>query len=161
MTIDRPNQVWAMDIRYIPMAHGFVYLAAVVDWYSRKVLSRRVSIAMDVHSCLEALEEAITIYGPAAIMNTDLGAQFTPQTFTGIFKEHGIRISKDGKSAWRDNVFFERLWRSVKYDEVYLHAYDAISDSRIGLGRCFDLYNRRWPRSSLGQKTPGQVNFFQ
>ena len=135
MTIDRPNQVWAMDITYIPMARGFVYLTAVLDWCSRKVLSWRVSITMDVHFCLEALEEAIAMYGAPEIMNTDQGSQFTSQAFTGMLKEHGIRISMDGKGAWRDNVFVERLWRSVKYEEVYLHAYDAVSDSRLGLGR--------------------------
>ncbi len=161
MTIDRPNQVWAMDITYIPMARGFVYLVAVMDWYSRKVLSWRVSITMDLHFCLEALEEAIAVYGAPEIMNTDQGSQFTSQAFTGMLKEHGIRISMDGKGAWRDNVFVERLWRSVKYEEVYLHAYDAVSDSRLGLGRYFDLYNRRRPHSRLGRKTPDQAYFFQ
>jgi putative transposase len=161
MTIDRPNQVWAMDITYIPMARGFVYLVAVMDWYSRKVLSWRVSITMDLHFCLEALEEAIAVYGAPEIMNTDQGSQFTSQAFTGMLEEHGIRISMDGKGAWRDNVFVERLWRSVKYEEVYLHAYDAVSDSRLGLGRYFDLYNRRRPHSRLGRKTPDQVYFFR
>ncbi len=113
LTIDRPNQVWAMDITYIPMARGFVYLTAVVDWYTRRVLSWRVSITMDVHFCLEALEEAIACYGPPEIMNTNQGSQFTSQAFTGVLKDHGIRISMDGKGAWRDNVFVERLWRSV------------------------------------------------
>jgi putative transposase len=161
LTIDRPNQVWAMDITYIPMARGFVYLVAVLDWYSRKVLSWRVSITMDVHFCVEALEEAIALYGPPEIMNTDQGSQFTSQAFTGVLKDHGIRISMDGKGAWRDNVFVERLWRSVKYEEVYLHAYDTVADSRTGLGRYFDLYNRRRPHSSLGRKTPDQVYFSQ
>ena len=161
MTIDRPNQVWAMDITYIPMARGFVYLTAVMDWCSRKVLSWRVSITMDVQFCLEALEEAVAVYGAPEIMNTDQGSQFTSQAFTGMLEEHGIRISMDGKGAWRDNVFVERLWRSVKYEEVYLHAYDAVSDSRIGLGRYFSLYNRRRPHSSLGRKTPDQVYFSQ
>jgi len=161
LTIDRPNQVWAMDITYIPMARGFVYLTAVVDWYSRKVLSWRVSITMDVHFCLEALEEAIARYGPPEIMNTDQGSQFTSQAFTGVLKDHSVRISMDGKGAWRDNVFVERLWRSVKYEEVYLHAYDTVPDSRLGLGRYFDLYNRRRPHSSLGRKTPDQVYFSQ
>ena len=123
-----------MDLTYIPMARGFVYLVAVLDWYSRKVLSWRVSITMDVHFCVEALEEAIAIYGAPEIMNTDQGSQFTSQTFTGLLKEHGIRISMDGKGAWRDNVFIERLWRSVKYQEVYLHAYETVSDSRTGFG---------------------------
>jgi putative transposase len=161
MTIDRPNQVWAMDITYLPMARGFVYLVAVLDWYSSKVLSWRVSITMDVHFCLEALAEAIAVYGSPEIMNTDQGSQFTSQAFTGMLKEHGIRISMDGKGAWRDNVFVERLWRSVKDKEVYPHAYDAVSDSRAGLGRYFDLYNRRRPHVSLGRQTPDQVYFSQ
>ncbi len=161
MTIERPNQVWAMDITYIPMARGFVYLTAVMDWCSRKVLSWRVSITMDLQFCLEALEEAVAVYGAPEIMNTDQGSQFTSQAFTSMLKEHGIRISMDGKGAWRDNVFVERLWRSVKYEEVYLHAYDAVSDSRVGLGRYFDLYNRRRPHSSLGRKTPDQAYFIQ
>jgi len=161
LNIDRPNQVWAMDLTYIPMARGFVYLVAVLDWYSRKVLSWRVSITMDVHFCLEALEEAIALHGSPEIMNTDQGSQFTSQAFTGLLKEHGIRISMDGKGAWRDNVFIERLWRSVKYEEVYLHAYDRVSDSRAGIGRYFNLYNRRRPHSSLKGKTPDQVYFSQ
>ena len=161
LTIDRPNQVYAMDITYIPMARGFVYLAAVLDWYSRKVLSWRVSITMDVHFCIEALEEAIALHGAPDIMNTDQGSQFTSQAFTGVLKDHGIRISMDGKGSWRDNVFVERLWRSVKYEEVYLHAYDTVSDSRTGLARYFDLYNRRRPHSSLERQTPDQVYFSQ
>ncbi len=161
LTIDRPNQVWAMDITYIPMARGFVYLVAVLDWYSRKVLSWRVSITMDVHFCVEALEEAIALYGPPEIMNTDQGSQFTSQAFTGMLKEHGIRISMDGKGAWRDNVFVERLWRSMKYEEVYLHAYDTVSDSKVGLARYFNLYNQRRPHSSLKRQTPNQVYFSQ
>jgi putative transposase len=161
LLIDRPNQVFAMDITYIPMARGFVYLVAVLDWYSRKVLSWRVSITMDVHFCLEALEEAIDVHGAPEIVNTDQGSQFTSQAFTGLLKEHGIRISMDGKGAWRDNVFIERLWRSVKYEEVYLHAYDTVSDSRAGIGRYFNLYNRRRPHSSFKRKTPDQVYYSQ
>jgi putative transposase len=161
LTIDRPNQVWAMDITYIPMARGFVYLTAVMDWYSRRVLSWRVSITMDVHFCVEALEEAIARYGAPDIMNTDQGSQFTSQAFTGLLKEHGIHISMDGKGAWRDNVFVERLWRSVKYEEVYLHAYDTVSDSRAGIGRYFNLYNRRRPHSSLKRQTPDQTYYSQ
>ncbi len=161
LTINRPNQVWTMDITYIPMARGFVYLVAVMDWYSCKVLSWKVSITMDVHFCIEALEEAIAINGPPEIMNTDQGSQFTSMAFTGLLKEHCIRISMDGKGAWRDNVFIERLWRSVKYEEVYLHAYDTVSDSRTGIGRYFDLYNQRRPHSSLGKKTPDSVYFSQ
>ena len=123
-----------MDVTYIPMARGFVYLVAVLDWHSRKVLSWKVSITMDVDFCLEAVEEAIARYGVPEIMNTDQGSQFTSQAFTGLLKDHDIRISMDGKGAWRDNVFIERLWRSVKYEEVYLHAYDTVSDSRNGIG---------------------------
>jgi len=159
LVIDRPNQVFAMDITYIPMARGFVYLVAVLDWYSRKVLSWRVSITMDVHFCLEALEDAIARYGAPEIVNTDQGSQFTSQAFTGLLKKHGIRISMDGKGSWRDNVFIERLWRSVKYEEVYLHAYDTVSDSRAGIGKYFDVYNRRRPHSSLKRKTPDQVYY--
>ncbi len=161
LSIDRPNQVFAMDITYIPMARGFVYLVAVLDWYSRKVLSWKVSITMDVHFCLEALEEAIALHGAPEIMNTDQGSQFTSQAFTDVLKKHGIRISMDGKGAWRDNVFIERLWRSVKYEEVYLHAYDTVSDSRAGIGKYFNLYNRRRPHSSLKRKTPDQVYYSQ
>lgn len=157
--ITRPGQVYAMDITYIPMARGFVYLAAVMDWYSRKVLSWRVSITMDVHFCLEAMEEAIARHGKPEIVNTDQGSQFTSQAFTGLLKEHDIQISMDGKGAWRDNVFVERLWRSVKYEEVYLHAYDTVSDARAGIGRYFDVYNRRRPHSSLKRKTPDQVYY--
>ena len=161
LTIDRPNQVWAMDLTYIPMARGFVYLVAVMDWYSRKVLSWRVSITMDVYFCIEALEEAMARFGSPEIMNTDQGSQFTSLAFTSLLKDHSIRISMDGKGSWRDNVFIERLWRSVKYEEVYLHAYDTVSDSRAGIGRYFDLYNRRRPHSSLGRRTPDDVYFSQ
>ena len=159
LDIHRPGQVYAMDITYIPMARGFVYLAAVMDGYSRKVLSWRVSITMDVHFCLEAMEEAIARYGKPEIVNTDQGSQFTSQAFTGLLKEQDIQISMDGKGAWRDNVFVERLWRSVKYEEVYLHACDTVSDARTGIGRYFDVYNRRRPHSSLKRKTPDQVYY--
>ena len=161
LAIDRPNQVWAMDLTYIPMARGFVYLVAVLDWYSRKVLSWRVSITMDVHFCIEALEEAINVHGIPEIVNTDQGSQFTSQAFIGLLTKHGTRISMDGKGAWRDNVFIERLWRSVKYEEVYLHAYDTVSDSRAGIGRYFNLYNQKRPHSSFNGKTPDQVYFPQ
>ena len=159
LTICRPGQVYAMDITYIPMARGFVYLAAVMDWYSRKVLSWQVSITLDVHFCLEAMEDAITRYGKPEIVNTDQGSQFTSQAFTGLLKEQGIQISMDGKGAWRDNVFVERLWRSVKYEEVYLHAYDTVSEARTGIGKYFDVYNRRRPHSSLEGNTPDQVYY--
>ncbi|MFC1368653.1 MAG: IS3 family transposase [gamma proteobacterium symbiont of Phacoides pectinatus] len=124
LVIDRPNQVWATDITYIPMARGFVYLVAVMDWYSRKVLSWRLSNTLDASFCVDALEEAIETYGSPEIFNTDQGSQFTSEEFTGTLKQHGIRISMDGKGRWVDNVFVERLWRSVKYEEVYLKAYD-------------------------------------
>ena len=155
--ITRPGQVYAMDITYIPMAKGFVYLAAVLDWYSRKVLSWRVSITLDVHFCLDAMEEAIARYGKPEIVNTDQGSQFTSQAFTGLLEAQDIQISMDGKGAWRDNVFVERLWRSVKYEEVYLHAYDTVPEARTGIGRYFDVYNQRRPHSSLKGKTPDQV----
>lgn len=159
LTIDRPNQAWAMDITYIPMARGFVYLAAVVDWCTRKVLSWKVSITMDVHFCLEAVEEAIQCYGTPEIMNTDQGSQFTSQAFVGLMKEHDIRISMDGKGAWRDNIFVERLWRTVKYEDVYLRAYETVSAVRAGLSRYFNFYNSRRPHSSLASRTPDQVYF--
>ncbi|MBL3591768.1 MAG: IS3 family transposase [gamma proteobacterium endosymbiont of Lamellibrachia anaximandri] len=159
LSVTRPNQVWAMDITYIPMARGFVYLVAVLDWFTRRVLSWKVSITMDVHFCLEAVEEAIARYGKPEIMNTDQGSQFTSQAFTGLLKENGIHISMDGKGSWRDNVFVERLWRSVKYEEVYLHAYDSVSDARTGLNKYFRFYNSRRPHSSLDGQTPDQVYF--
>ena len=159
LPITRANQVWAMDITYLPMARGFVYLAAVVDWYSRRVLAWKVSTTMDTHFCLEAVEEAMANYGTPEIMNTDQGSQFTSQAFTGLLKENDIRISMDGKGAWRDNVFVERLWRSVKYEEVYLHAYDSVSSARAGLDRYFRFYNGRRPHSSLDRQTPDQVYF--
>ncbi len=159
MTIDRPNQVWAMDITYIPMARGFVYLAAVVDWHSRRVLSSRVSITMTTDFCLEAVEEALAKHGKPAIFNTDQGSQFTSGDFVGLMLAHRIEISMDGKGSWRDNVFVERLWRSVKYEEVYLKAYDSVADARAALGKYFDFYNSKRPHSSHGGRTPDQVYF--
>ena len=159
LSIDRPNQVWAMDITYLPMARGFVYLAAVVDWFTRKVLSWKVSITMDAHFCLEAVEEALQRYGTPEIMNTDQGRQFTSQAFLGLMKKHDIRVSMDGKGAWRDNVFVERLWRSVKYQDVYLRAYETVSVVRAGLNRYFGFYNSRRPHTSLDGQTPDQVYF--
>jgi len=159
LKIDRPNQVWAMDITYIPMARGFVYLAAVVDWYTRRTLSWKVSVTMDTHFCLEAVEEAVSLYGTPEIMNTDQGSQFTSQSFTGLMKEYEIKISMDGKGSWRDNVFIERLWRSVKYEDIYLRAYGSVSEVKTGLSRYFNFYNRRRPHSSLDGKTPDQVYF--
>src|SRR5216684_5731381 len=139
--VERPHQVWAMDITYIPMARGFVYLAAVVDWFSRRVLSWRVSITMEVEFCLEAVEEAIARHGRPEIFNTDQGSQFTGADFTGLLLGNAIAISMDGKGAWRDNVFVERLWRSVKYEEVYFRAYDSVGEARALIGRYLDFYN--------------------
>ena len=159
LSITRPNQVWAMDITYIPMARGFVYLAAVVDWYSRRVLSWKVSTTMDTQFCLEAVEEAMEKFGKPEIFNTDQGSQFTSLAFTNLLKDYDIRISMDGKGAWRDNVFVERLWRSVKYEEVYLHAYETVSAAKAGLDRYFKFYNSRRPHSSLDRQTPDQFYF--
>ena len=161
LAVTRPNQVWAMDITYIPMRQGFVYLAAVIDWYSRKVLSWRVSITMETDFCIEAVEEAIQRYGTPDIFNTDQGSQFTSEAFTGLLKQHGIRISMDGQGAWRDNVFVERLWKSVKYEEVYLKAYNTVSEARTSIGKYFEFYNRRRPHSSLDRMTPEQFYFNQ
>jgi putative transposase len=161
LKIDRTNQVWAMDITYIPMAKGFVYLAAVLDWHSRRVLSWRVSITMHTDFCIEAVEEAIARYGKPKIFNTDQGSQFTSEEFTGLLKQNGIAISMDGKGCWRDNVFVERLWKSVKYEQVYLHAYDSVSHARDSLKRYFEFYNTKRPHSSLDRLTPDQVYFNQ
>ena len=161
LKIDQPNQVWAMDITYIPMARGFVYLTAVLDWYSRRVLAWRVSITMDTDFCLEAMEEAIARHGTPEIFSTDQGGQSTSQAFTGLLKGHGIAISMDGKGCWRDNVLIERLWKSVKYEEVYLHAYDSVSHARARLARYLDFYNQRRPHTALDRLTPDQVYFNQ
>ena len=157
--IERADQVWAMDITYIPMARGFVYLAAVVDVFSRRVLTHRVSITMEADFCVEALEEALARHGKPDIFNTDQGSQFTGAAFTGVLANNGIAISMDGKGAWRDNVFVERLWRSVKYEEVYLRAYDSVGDARALLGHYLDFYNSRRPHSSLDGMTPDQAYF--
>jgi putative transposase len=157
--ITRPNQVWAMDITYIPMERGFVYLAVVLDWFSRRVLSWRVSITMEAAFCVETLEDALARHGKPEIFNTDQGSQFTCAAFTGVLIETGIAISMDGKGAWRDNVFVERLWRSVKYEEVYLRAYDTASEARESIGRYLDFYNRRRPHSSLDGTTPDHAYF--
>jgi putative transposase len=159
IAITRPNQVWAMDITYIPMARGFVYLAVVLDWFSRRVLSWRVSITMQAAFCVETLEDALARHGKPDIFNTDQGSQFTGAAFTGLLASNGIAISMDGKGAWRDNVFVERLWRSVKYEEVYLRAYESVSEARASIGRYLDFYNRRRPHSSLDGTTPDQAYF--
>lgn len=158
-SITQPNEVWAMDITYIPMAHGFVYLAAVMDWASRRVLSWRVSVTLDSTFCIAALEEAIARYGCPTIMNTDQGSQFTSAAFTGALLDRGIRISMDGRGCWRDNIFVERLWRSLKYEEVYLHGYDSVSAATVGIARYVTLYNSRRPHSSLNDCTPDDVYF--
>jgi putative transposase len=159
LPITRANQVWAMDITYIPMARGFVYLTAVMDWYSRRVLSHRISITMDTSFCLDALEEAVAKYGKPEIMNTDQGSQFTSQVFTQYLKQNEIRISMDGKGAWRDNVFIERLWRTVKYEHVYLHAYESTSEAKSKIGHYFEFYNQRRPHSKLDRLTPDEFYF--
>jgi putative transposase len=159
VSITRPNQVWAMDITSIPMARGFVYLAAVMDWATRRVLSWRVSNSMETDFCIEAVEEALSKYGKPEIFNTDPGSQFTSVAFTDLLKQNDIRISMDGKGAWRDNVFIERLWRTVKYEEVYLRAYDSVSHAKASLHRYFTFYNTRRTHTSLDRRTPDEVYF--
>ena len=159
LDITRPNQVWAMDITYIPMARGFVYLAVVLDWFSRRVLSWRLSITMEAGFCVEALEEALAKHGKPEIVNTDQGSQFTGAAFTGVLAGCGVAISMDGKGAWRDNVFTERLWRSVKYEEVYLRAYESVAEARASLGRYLGFYNSRRPHSRLDGMTPDCAYF--
>jgi putative transposase len=159
LTVERANQVWAMDITYIPMARGFVYLAAVVDWFSRRVLAWRVSITLEVDFCLEVVEEALARHGKPEIFNTDQGSQFTSTDFTGLLLENKIAISMDARGAWRDNVFVERLWRSVKYEEVYLRAYGTVAEARRLIGQYLDFFNHKRPHSSLGARTPDHVYF--
>jgi putative transposase len=159
LKIERPNQVWATDITYIAMARGFVYLVAVVDWFSRRVLSHRVSITMESDFCVEALDEALATHGRPEIFNTDQGSQFTSAEFTGVLTKNSIAISMDGKGSWRDNIFVERLWRSVKYEEVYLRAYESVADARGSIGRYLAFYNTRRPHSSLDRRTPDEAYF--
>ena len=154
--ITRPNQVWAADITYIPMARGFLYLVAIIDWYSRYVLSWRLSNTLDASFCAEALEEALR-KGKPEIFNTDQGAQFTGEAFTGLLEQYGVRISMDGKGRYSDNLFIERLWRTVKYEEVYLKAYQDGRDARIGLGSYFSFYNTERPHQALSYRTPAEV----
>ena len=156
LRITRPNQVWAADITYIPMAHGFLYLVAIIDWYSRYVLSWRLSNTLDADFCIEALEEALT-KGKPDIFNTDQGAQFTSEAFTELLQQHGVRISMDGKGSYNDNLFIEGLWRSAKYEEVYLKAYQDGREARIGLGNYFRFYNTERPHQALGYRTPAEV----
>nr|WP_224011286.1 IS3 family transposase [Cupriavidus pinatubonensis] len=157
--IDRANQVWALDTSYIPMARGFVYLTAVVDWASRKVLAYRVAITLESCHAVEALEEAFAKYGTPEIVNTDQGSQFTATEFTDAVLNRGILLSMDGKGSWRDNVFVERLWRSVKYEEVYLKAYDSVSHARRSIANYLTWYNQRRPHSSLADQTPDEAYF--
>ena len=157
--IAAPNQAWAMDITYIPMRRGFLYLVAVLDWATRRVLAWRLSNTMTVDFCLDALAAAIRAYGRPAILNTDQGSQFTGTAFVEVVQQHGIPLSMDGKGAWRDNLFVERLWKSVKYEEVYLHAYDSVAEARRGLARYFTFYNQGRPHSALDGQTPDMVYF--
>ena len=157
MVIDRPNQVWCMNFTYIPMRRGFLYLAAVMDWSTRKVLSWRVSNTMDVEFCIEALGEALGRFGRPEIFNTDQGSQFTSPRFTSVLQQAGVRISMDGRGRWMDNVFIERLWRSLKYECVYLHAFEIGSELRAGLSLWIDYYNARRPHSTLAGRTPDEA----
>jgi len=157
MVIDRPNQVWCMDITYIPMRRGFLYLAAVMDWATRKVLSWRVSNTMDVAFCVEALQEALARFGQPEIFNTDQGSQFTSSEFTDVLRAADVRISMDGRGRWMDNVFIERLWRSLKYECIYLHAFETGSELRDGLAKWIGYYNTRRPHSTLAGRTPDEA----
>jgi putative transposase len=159
LKISRPNHVWAADITYIPMARGFVYLFAVLDWASRRVLAWRLSNTLTTDFCLDAVQDAVSRYGPPEIFNTDQGCQFTSQEFTGLLTHHGIQISMDGKGCWRDNVFVERLWKSIKYEEVYLHAYDTVEAVHQGLARYLTFYNQTRPHQALGGQTPDQMYY--
>jgi len=163
LLICRPNQVWATDITYVPMARGFAYLVAIIDWYSRRVLAWRLSNTLDSRFCVEALEEALERFPKPDIFNTDQGAQFTATAFTQVLLSAGVRISMDGRGRWVDNVFVERLWRSVKYEEIFLHAYEDLDEARAGIGRYFDFYNLERLHQALGYQTPdlfyrGQLN---
>ena len=157
MAIERPNQVWCADITYIPMQHGFLYLVAVMDWATRKVLSWRVSNTLEADFCIEALEEALERFGKPEIFNTDQGSQFTSPRFTGVLRAAGVRISMDGRGRWMDNVFIERLWRSLKYECIYLHAFETGSALRAGLRDWIDYYNARRPHSTLAGRTPDEA----
>lgn len=157
LPVTRPNQVWATDLTYVPMARGFCYLVAVIDWFTRKVLAWRLSITMDAAFCIEAVEEALARYGKPEIFNSDQGSQFTSHDFTKVLLEQKIKISMDGKGAWRDNVFVERLWRSVKYEEIYLKAYDSVREARSSIGKYLAFYNQKRPHSSLDDRTPDEV----
>jgi putative transposase len=157
MVVDRPNQVWCADITYIPMRRGFLYLVAVMDWATRRVLSWRLSNTMDAEFCVAALEEALARFGRPEIFNSDQGSQFTSPRFTEVLTEVGVRISMDGRGRWMDNVFIERLWRSLKYECIYLHAFETGSELRAGLARWIGYYNSQRPHSSLGGQTPDEA----
>lgn len=159
LTIDRPNQVWASDICYVPMAKGFMYLTVIMDWYSRRVLAWRVSNTLEADPCIAALEEALARYGPPEILNTDQGAQYTSEAFTEVLRSHNIHISMDGKGRWVDNVFVERLWRSVKYEDIYLRAYESPAALRKGLTQYFQFYNTQRRHQTLNRQTPDAVYF--
>ena len=159
LEINRINQVWCTDLTYIPMRKGFLYLVAIMDWHSRKVLSWRLSNSLDAAPCIEALEEALANYGTPEIFNSDQGCQFTSEDFTDVLKDNGIRISMDGKGRWMDNVFIERLWRSLKYEEVYLKAYDSVAQAKQGIDDWLMFYNEERRHSSLSRMTPDQVYY--
>jgi putative transposase len=159
LAIERPNHVWASDITYVPMRRGFVYLVAILDWASRKVLSWRLSNTLTADFCVEALQEALARYGTPEIFNTDQGSQFTSVDFTEVLKKHGIQISMDGRGSWRDNVFVERLWRTIKYEEIYLHAYDSVAEAHRGIRRYLNFYNAGRPHRSLGGVPPDACYF--
>ena len=159
LEINRVNQVWCTDLTYIPMRKGFLYLVAIMDWHSRKVLSWRLSNSLDAAPCVEALEEALANYGTPEIFNSDQGCQFTSEDFTDVLKDNGIKISMDGKGRWMDNVFIERLWRSLKYEEVYLKAYDSVAQAKQGIDDWLMFYNEERRHSSLSRMTPDQVYY--
>lgn len=159
LRVDHPNQVWASDICYVPMAKGFMYLTAILDWYSRRVLAWRISNSLEAEPCIEALEEALRCYGAPEIFNTDQGAQYTSEAFTAVLLAHHINISMDGKGRWVDNVLVERLWRSVKYEDIYLRAYESPAALRTGLTHYFQFYNSQRRHQSLDRQTPDAVYF--
>ena len=158
LTIDRPNQVWCADITYLPMRRGFLYLVAIMDWATRKVLAWRVSNTLHADFCIEALEEALARNGPPEIFNTDQGGQFTSPRFTDVLRDANVRISMDGKGRWMDNVFIERLWRSLKYECIYLHAFETGSELRAGVRRWVEYYNAHRPHSALGGRSPDEAH---
>ena len=159
LEINRVNQVWCTDLTYIPMRKGFLYLVAIMDWHSRKVLSWRLSNSLDAAPCVEALEEALANYGTPEIFNSDQGCPFTSEDFTDVLKDNGIKISMDGKGRWMDNVFIERLWRSLKYEEVYLKAYDSVAQAKQGIDDWLMFYNEERRHASLSRMTPDQVYY--